>query len=74
VPNRDQEEQDRRIELAEAQLTKIAFDMEAWKKEQATRERALTRQTLAIIVSAAGMVVGAFAAGAVWATYFAHLR
>jgi predicted GNAT superfamily acetyltransferase len=74
VPNRDQEEQDRRIELAEAQLTKIAFDMEAWKKEQATREKALTRQTLAIIVSAAGMVVGAFAAGAVWATYFAHLR
>jgi predicted GNAT superfamily acetyltransferase len=74
VPNRDQEEQDRRIELVEAQLTKIAFDMEAWKKEQATRERALTRQTLAIIVSAAGMVVGAFAAGAVWATYFAHLR
>jgi predicted GNAT superfamily acetyltransferase len=74
VPNRDQEEQDRRIELAEAQLAKITFDMEAWKKEQATRERALTRQTLAIIVSAAGMVVGAFAAGAVWATYFAHLR
>lgn len=74
MPNRDQEEQDRRIELAEAQLTKIAFDMEAWKKEQATREKALTRQTLAIIVSAAGMVVGAFAAGAVWATYFAHLR
>ena len=74
MPERDQEEQDRRIELMEAQLTKLAFDLAAWRIEQATRERALTRQTWAIFVSAIGIVVGAFAAGAVWAPYFARLR
>jgi hypothetical protein len=92
MTQRDQEEQDLRIALIEAQMQKIAFDIESFKAEQQTRadnwraeqktradnwqaenrirEKQLTRQTWAIILSAIGLVVGAFAAGAAWWNYF----
>jgi ABC-type lipoprotein release transport system permease subunit len=81
MTERDQEEQDLRIVLTEAQMQKIAFDIESFKAEQKARaenwqaenrirEKQLTRQTWAIILSAIGLVVGAFAAGAAWWNYF----
>jgi hypothetical protein len=41
-----------------------------WQAEHRIRERQLTRQTWAIILTAIGLVVGAFAAGAAWWNYF----
>jgi hypothetical protein len=73
MTDRDQEEQDKRMALMEAQMQKIAFDLEAWKAEQAIREKQLRRSTWSIILAGIGLVVGAFAAGATWWNYL-HLR
>ena len=65
MTDRDQEEQDKRINWLEMQMAKTEFDM-------GMELRKLRRQTWAIIVSGAGIVIGAFAAGAAWWNYLHH--
>jgi hypothetical protein len=68
----DDRERSLRIALMEAQMQKIAFDLEAWKAEQAVREKQLRRSTWSIILAGGALVVGAFAAGATWWNYLHH--
>ena len=68
----DDRERSLRMALMEAQMQKIAFDLEAWKAEQAVREKQLRRSTWSIILAGGALVVGAFAAGATWWNYLHH--
>ena len=61
----DDRERELRIAWLEKQMQKADFDM-------GMELRKLRRQTWAIIVSGAGIVVGAFAAGAAWMHFFGH--
>jgi hypothetical protein len=51
------------IDAGRVNIEKMRFDIEQSNKQ-------LRRQTVAIVVTAMGVVVGAFAAGAAWWNYF----
>jgi len=59
VSEQDIREQELRIEWLELQMQKAHFDMEQ-------ERRRMTRQTWTIALTAIGIVVAAFAAGAAW--------
>jgi hypothetical protein len=61
----DNREQELRIAWLEKQMQKADFDMRL-------ELRKLTRQTVTIALTAAGIVVAAFAAGATWWNYLHH--
>jgi hypothetical protein len=52
------------MEWLRMQLKKAEVDMEAERQRYRLSEKALNRQTAAIIVSVVGVVIAAFAAGA----------
>jgi len=72
TPVSDQREQELRIAWLEKQMDKADFDIEAERQRQRHADKILLRQTVTIVLTGAGIVVAAFAAGATWWNYLHH--
>jgi uncharacterized membrane protein YoaK (UPF0700 family) len=68
--DQEQLEHELRVRQMTTNIEQMNANIEKMRHDIRLSEKQLARQTVALVVTAMGVVVGAFAAGAAWWNYF----